>query len=145
MAGGTAVSAALQVNGDPEDAVPAVPAAHTPGPWVWDGNNLRQVAYDPDNSSVHTILMREGGCGYLGSSWRKTLRELDADYALIAAAPELLAALQALLQRVRLDESDLRAHWAPLRSSDANAFDACWGPAVAGAEAAISKATGVQP
>lgn len=118
------MSAALQVSGDLETAGPV---AHTPGPWVWDGNDLRPSEYDPDNSSVHTILMREGGCGYLGSSWRKTLRELDADYALIAAAPELLAALQALVQHHAANDAD-----GSLATS----------PHLAAALAAIAKATG---
>lgn len=132
------MSAALQVSGDLENAGPV---AHTPGPWVWADNALRPAESDPDNSSVHTILMREGGSGYLCSNWRKTLRELDADYALIAAAPDLLAALQTLAQRVQLDAGDLREHWAPKSPHGLNAFDVGWEPAIDRALAAIAKAT----
>jgi len=70
-------------------------AQHTPGPWAWsDGHTLRAVTPNPDASSVHTILSSDGReCGYLGSNFRATLAELDADKQLIAAAPDLLEAL----------------------------------------------------
>ena len=70
-------------------------AQHTPGPWAWsDGHTLRSVTPNPETSSVHTILSSDGcECGYLGSDWRATLAELDADKQLIAAAPDLLTAL----------------------------------------------------
>lgn len=70
--------------------------AHTPAPWVWKGNSLEPACKDPDHSAVHTILHAEGSYGYLGSKVADTLREIDADRALIAAAPRLLEALQAL-------------------------------------------------
>jgi hypothetical protein len=69
---------------------------HTPGPWAWHGSALRPEQPAPDLSAVHTILQTDGGCGYLGSNVHNTLRELDADMALIAAAPELLNALRML-------------------------------------------------
>jgi len=65
---------------------------HTPGPWHWDGNTLMPVKPDPSKSHVHSILDAEGGYGFLGSVSTKTLAELDADRALIAAAPDLLEA-----------------------------------------------------
>lgn len=70
--------------------------SHTPGPWIWDGNTLQPEQRDPDRSQVHTILDADGGCGFLGSDWRQTCAELDADRRLIAAAPELLEALREL-------------------------------------------------
>jgi hypothetical protein len=118
------VNASLQFSGDAENAAPV---AHTPGPWVWDHNRLRPAVPDPDSSSVHTVLERGGGYGYLNSNWRKTLRELDADYTLIAAAPELLAALQALVQHHAANDAD-----GSLAAS----------PHLAAALAAIAKATG---
>ena len=73
--------------------------AHTPGPWVWQGCTLRPADPDPARSAVHSILERDGGYGFLGSDHRATLAELDADYALIARAPMLLAILQRLVDR----------------------------------------------
>jgi hypothetical protein len=70
---------------------------HTPGPWAWDRDALRPETPDPDVSAVHTILRDDGqGRGYLGSKPSATLAEIDADRALIAAAPELLSALRML-------------------------------------------------
>lgn len=34
----------------------ATAAAHTPGPWAWDGNTLVPVHRDPALSAVHSIL-----------------------------------------------------------------------------------------
>ena len=50
--------------------------AHTPGPWEWDGNRLRPSNPDPNTSSVDSILDADGGFGFLGSDWRKTIPEL---------------------------------------------------------------------
>jgi hypothetical protein len=70
---------------------------HTPGPWIWVDNTLRAETPDPETSAVHSILDRDGGYGFLGRSQKDTLRELDADYPLIQAAPTALEALQQLL------------------------------------------------
>lgn len=80
--------------------------AHTPGPWVWhDGHTLRAKTPNPGASSVHTILSSSGQeCGYLGSDFRQTTAELEADRRLIAAAPELLAVLQWIDALVSRDE-----------------------------------------
>lgn len=67
-------------------------APHTPGPWQWDGITLRPVTPDPDNSAVHSILDRDGGYGYMQSDHKATCAELEADYTLIAASPDLLDA-----------------------------------------------------
>lgn len=74
-------------------------ARHTPGPWHWEngGNRLAPVNVDPSRSAVHSILDADGGYGLLGKPNDEVLAELDADRALIAAAPELLEALQAIL------------------------------------------------
>lgn len=106
-------------------AAQATTARHTPGPWIWDDNTLRPANPDPDTSSVHSILDADGGYGFLLSDVRATCAELDADRTLIAAAPELLEALQRLLswEIARL----------PVRSED-----------IAFARAAIAKATGQQ-
>jgi len=79
-------------------AMPCAPETHrhTPGPWVWNGRALRAEQPAPDVSAVHTILEAESGCGYLGSNVHETVAEIDADMAVIAAAPELLNALRML-------------------------------------------------
>jgi hypothetical protein len=77
------------------------PARHTPGPWEWNGNTLRPAQPDPAASAVHSILDAEGGYGFLSSKPTQTIAELDADRALIAAAPDLLAALTAMTRRYR--------------------------------------------
>jgi hypothetical protein len=71
-------------------------AQHTPGPWVWDGRTLHPANRDPNTSHVHSILDAEGGYGFLASKPTDTLAELDADRALIAAAPVLFDALETL-------------------------------------------------
>lgn len=69
-------------------------AQFTPGPWKWDGNTLMPVNNDPATSAVHSILYADGGYGYIGANLKDTLAELDACRRLIAAAPDLLAALR---------------------------------------------------
>lgn len=78
----------------------AATARHTPGPWLWDGNRLMPAQPDPHRSAVHSILDAEGGFGFLGSDVHQTCAELDADRVLIAAAPDMLAALQAVAQKL---------------------------------------------
>lgn len=74
-------------------------AAHTPGPWVWDGNNLQPRHRDPATQHVHTILDQgDGGFGYTGGKLRDLLAEQDANLRLIAAAPLLLAVCQRLAE-----------------------------------------------
>ena len=108
------------------------PTPHTPGPWAWhDRHTLRPETPNPGASAVHTIISSDGReCGYLGSDFRQTLAELDADQVLIAAAPELLGAAvkaAAVLAKGRwLDSSD-----------DPEAV------ALRALRAAIAKATGV--
>ena len=104
-------------------AAAAATHGHTPGPWMWDDNTLRPANPNPDTSSVHSILDAEGGWGFMCSDVQKTIAELDADRVLIAAAPELLEALQRLLswEIARL----------PVRSED-----------IAFARAAVAKAKG---
>lgn len=59
--------------------------SHTPGPWHWYGNKGLE-------GSSETVLV--GDCG-LASCGRTRLYVSEADMRLIAAAPELLAALKA--------------------------------------------------
>lgn len=81
-------------------ATQATTARHTPGPWIWDDNTLRPANPNPDTSSVRSILDAEGGYGFMFSDVNQTWAELDADRVLIAAAPDMLAALQAVAQKL---------------------------------------------
>ena len=66
---------------------------HTPGPWTVDPKTL--AVYAPDRHG-HAAAVRVAECG-------RTLLpavEIAANAALVAAAPDLLAALQALLPHV---------------------------------------------
>ena len=96
----------------PVETPPAAPARHTPGPWVWHGRTLAPLNRDPEASAVHSILDAEGGYGFLGSKPTETLTELDADFLLIATAPDLLAACQsarAVIARERADYASSNA------------------------------------
>lgn len=96
--------------------------SHTPGPWKWDGNvcdydpeqEAPWLVLDPDSSTTDPILRGEIHCGN------------PANARLIAAAPELLKALQAMLTHMGMDEDE----W------NKPTFDQ--------ARAAIAKATGEQ-
>jgi len=75
-------------------------AQHTPGPWEWDesGYTLRASKPDPQRHAVHTILEVENwSYGFLGAPLAAALAESEGNKRLITAAPELLAALVALL------------------------------------------------
>ena len=70
---------------------------YTPGPWRWEnGIYLVPANPDPQHYAVHTITGPHGGCGFLASGVQDTARELEADRALIEAAPQLVEALRAL-------------------------------------------------
>lgn len=60
---------------------------HTPGPWVLNGNSGKQVVVVGDNE----IIAPNG-------SWNHSDEQDFADARLIAAAPELLEALEAVLR-----------------------------------------------
>ena len=72
---------------------------HTPGPWTVDPKTL--AVYAPDRHG-HAAAVRVAECG-------RTLlpaAEIAANAALVAAAPDLLAALQALVGEADLGEVD---------------------------------------
>ena len=62
---------------------------HTPGPWVLDGPGTAHITGDED--CYHCI---NGAEGWLDSKLHLTGFMLDADACLIAAAPDMLAALR---------------------------------------------------
>jgi hypothetical protein len=118
---------------------------HTPGPWTWEGQTLRPVNRDPRTSSVYSILHDDcGGFGFLASKPSDTVAELDADRALIAAAPDLLAALRSLRDAVAITRGSL------LDSVDTHGTHGGWLDQEArrlmaeedACDAAIAKATG---
>lgn len=109
--------------------------SHTPGPWMWDDNVLCPAFPDPAISHVHSILDADGGFGFMGSDWRQTAAELDADRLLIAAAPDLLHALQRLHDCMQAQDIDTEA-----KRPTEDEYQAC----MAAAAAAIAKATAQQ-
>lgn len=74
---------------------------HTPGPWAWDHHVLVPERVDCAESNVQTIMVAETfGCGFVGSDWRATMAESDANMELVAAAPDLLKALREVVRRL---------------------------------------------
>ncbi len=88
---------------------------HTPGPWHWDGYELLRAPSESVTDIVLDISV-EGACPSVD------------DARLIAAAPELLAALKALVM-----------------ADDAAEDTSSLGDALAAAEDAIAKAEGREP
>ena len=106
-------------------------AAHTPGPWHWDGQNLRPVN---DDDKVRTILDESGGMVYRALPVGAACAQIEADKLLIAAAPELLDALSKLVE-----DLEMRANWK--RGDDKGVVD-CGHSVYMNARAAITKAKG---
>ena len=77
-------------------------AAHTPGPWEWDGNYLVPTTPRPDVSAVHTILSPEGSYSYIGADLDASRAENEANRALIAAAPDMASALVVIKRNLDL-------------------------------------------
>lgn len=65
----------------------AAPAAHTPGPWEVDGN----IAVRSSGPAGRQVALAE--ISVRGRPWDETYNEAMANARLIAAAPDLLAAL----------------------------------------------------
>jgi hypothetical protein len=82
-------------------------SAHTPGPWHWD--------VDPLENRTPDVLVDKDSRAVMVANWKGS----EADARLIAHAPELLAALEAVV-----------------------AFSGAHGGPYAEARAAIAKATG---
>jgi hypothetical protein len=74
-------------------------AKHTPGPWHWSGDSLthRQFnIYAPNSApSEHVCTVNNLSVEKL---WQRDAAQAQANASLIAAAPELLAALQAIVE-----------------------------------------------
>ena len=99
---------------------------HTPGPWGWYSNRALEAKNE-------TVLV--GDCG-LPSCGRTRLFVSDADARLIAAAPDLLAALKALLAEAESMGYALDQEFRV--ASDGNRSE----PTFDAAKAAITKAEG---
>jgi len=71
---------------------------HTPGPWVWSGNDL-----DGDTDGLESVMEPrvDGGSIYLGIT--------PANARLIAAAPDLLEAAIEALQQLDCDNPNCKA------------------------------------
>jgi len=98
--------------------VAAVSAGHTPGPWRFE------LAIGPHGQKCyHTIKCNE--YDYVASTWGKPH---EANARLIAAAPELLAALKELLEsyeRQMHSEYDFPGSpWSAERDNDTEALNA---------------------
>lgn len=73
---------------------------HTPGPWAFRPES-RNIVSTPENDGHYVTI------GGLSESLFITAREHAANARLLAAAPELLAALVALVEEADLGEVDL--------------------------------------
>ena len=103
-------------------------AQHTPGPW----------AYTPGNSVLAVSASNGRRVAVVGDAayWQNFRPSDEADARLIAAAPELLAALQATVEEMSVIDKD--------EGCDHD-VGICWCPwfrAKEAAVAAIAKATG---
>lgn len=101
---------------------------HTPGPWTACGYKNLTVNAGPEGrySEQSTIVLMPGARHEREITSGTQLQEMQANARLIAAAPDLLAALQAL-------------DWAVTGFGD---FEAQYPEEIAAARAAIAKATG---
>ena len=77
---------------------------HTPGPWTCNANYVTQhyMVWDADGN-YHEM--------------RDEVAEMDANARLIAAAPDLLAALETLTREWDLGRSPLASEWSKARAA----------------------------
>ena len=82
--------------------------AHTPGPWEWHGDyTLRPAFPDPQKHALHTILSPDGPFGFVQTATADTEPEFQACKRLIAAAPELLAAIRCVRDDINMTRAVL--------------------------------------
>lgn len=103
-------------------------STHTPGPWQLDGNSI--IAKWEDGTTVQLACMARTQWSYpdAGRNRRLALQN-DANRHLIAAAPDLLAALKGAIKLPR-----------PWLSAEPSLTFAEWEEAFSAIEAAIAKA-----
>ena len=81
-------------------------AQHTPGPWHWVGTRLKPVD-EGQSPVIGTILDDSGAMVYREASHVKhAVDECEANRRLIAAAPDLLEALELLMADGRIGGLD---------------------------------------
>lgn len=112
---------------------------HTPGPW--------KATRDPRTEYNYTIGCKKGILAFTDSAGCSlTPEEIEANARLIAAAPDLLAALQALTGNKHVSLGDLVY---TVRENEGKGWDGkwvkAWGNAVKLAATAIAKATKETP
>lgn len=73
--------------------MPSVLAQHTPGPWAWDSRNGKHFLVTCAVGAPHVVVLG-WPCGIEDGTQFPKDGYGQADAALIAAAPELLAALK---------------------------------------------------
>ena len=73
---------------------------HTPGPWTW-GDNFRGLYGSGQDNEILCHEPYEG-------MWLNFSKSMEANARLIAAAPDLLAALELVAQHERIDDSEHR-------------------------------------
>jgi hypothetical protein len=123
---------------------------HTPGPWVI-GQESTDLMASPEGGRFHAIDAPAGNhyalavvVTQLAEPTEKSTEELQANARLLAAAPELLAALVALSTNPHGDLGDMIYH---VKERECEGWDGAsvtaWSNAVAAARAVIAKATGV--
>lgn len=97
---------------------------HTPGPWLTEGN----FVYALNGEGKHAVNRFHASIqgGYTSEDTRTTIAETEANAKLIAAAPDLLAAMRFILAFYEPGQTCL----------DTNA----WKQAEAAARAAVAKA-----
>lgn len=74
---------------------------HTPGPWTWELNfpcSKRITLLGPSQKIKDAVLDFDGGILRVNGEWLPRGKKIPPDLLLIAAAPELLEALQAVEQ-----------------------------------------------
>ena len=96
----------------PLGRLPATP--HTPGPW--------RIRQPKGGGTAHIIWRNDEGPGFAGetnTNHRIIARDIhrEADARLIAAAPDLLAALETLTREWDLGRSPLAAEWSKARAA----------------------------
>lgn len=101
--------------------------AHTPGPWIANGHAVEQ----DKPKDVYVICSIHGG----RFEDDRTESELDSNARLIAAAPDLLAATEAMLKRIRTMKTWLPKSYPALAMVQLAEAESAW-------EGIIAKAKG---
>lgn len=92
-------------------------AAHTPGPWaIRDGYGLLKAEVGPSGRAVATVWTKQMPNGKEDQKEPLAWAEGEANAALIAAAPELLEALQSVM-----NYPEVRSYLGSLISEQADA------------------------